>query len=190
MGVPLASDAAIRQTIGLALPDILTALAGEAYSKRMDEFTRLFLQRADETMVELAEFYPDVPETLQVLRGLGLKLAIVSQKRRHYIQGILEHGNLLEAFDVIVGGGDAAYKPNPEGLLRAVAQTDGIPQNCFYVGDSVTDAKTAQRAAVPFIAVLSGVTPQTAFEDYDVYAVLEDVSELLSLKPVKILQQH
>ena len=54
----------------------------------------------------------------------------------------------------------------------------------------MTDAKTAQRATVPFIAVLSGVTPQTAFEDYDVYAVLEDVSELLSLKPVKILQQH
>ena len=187
MGVPLASDAAIQQTIGLALPDILTALAGEAYSRRVDEFTRLFLQRADETMVELAEFYAGVPETVQTLRGLGLQLAIVSQKRRDYIQGILTRGNLLDAFDVIVGGGDAAYKPNPEGLLLAIAQTDSIPQNCFYVGDSVTDAKTAQRAAVPFIAVLSGVTPRTAFEDYDVYAILEDVSEVLSLEPVKKL---
>lgn len=190
MGLPLASDAAIRQTIGLALPDILTALAGEAYSRRVEEFTRLFLQRADETMVELAEFYAGVPETVQALRGLGLQLSIVSQKRRDYIQGILTRGNLLDAFDVIVGGGDAAYKPNPEGLLLAIAQTDSVPKNCFYVGDSVTDAETARRAAVPFIAVLSGVTPPTAFGNYNVYAILEDVSEVLNLEPVKKLQQH
>ena len=190
MGLPLASDAAIRQTIGLSLPDVLTTLAGEAYSRHVDEFTRLFFQRADETMVELAEFYAGVPETVQALRRLGLQLAIVSQKRRHYIQGILARGNLLEAFAVIVGGGDAAYKPNPEGLLAAVAQTDSVPQNCLYVGDSVTDAKTAQRAAVPFIAVLSGVTPQTAFENYDVYAILEDVSEVLNLEQVRRLQQR
>ena len=40
------------------------------------------------------------------------------------------------------------------------------------------------------IAVLSGATPQTAFEDYDVYAMLEDVSEVLRLEPVKKLQHH
>ena len=62
-----------------------------------------------------------------------------------------------------------------------------IRQNCFYVGDSVTDAKTAQRADIDFIAVLSGVTPRAAFDDYDVYAILEDVSEVLRLKPVKKL---
>jgi len=37
------------------------------------------------------------------------------------------------------------------------------------------------------IAVLSGATPQAAFEDYDVYAIFEDVSEVLRLEPVKKL---
>ena len=189
MGLPLASDAAIRQTIGLSLPNILTALAGEAYTQDIDEFTRLFFQRADETMVALAEFYTGVPETIKALCGLDIQLAIVSQKRRHYIQGILERENLSKAFAVIVGGGDAPYKPNPEGLLQAVTQTNSAPQNCVYVGDSKTDAETARRADVAFIAVLSGVTPREAFEDYDVYAVLEDVSELLNLEPVRKLLQ-
>ena len=188
MGLPLASDAAIRQTIGLSLPDILTALAGETYSKHVNEFTRLFLQRADETMVALAEFYAGVPETVKALRRLGIQLAIVSQKRRDYIQGILRRGNLLEAFPVIVGGGDAPYKPNPEGLLKAVEQTNSTPQNCVYVGDSKTDAETSRRADIPFIAVLSGVTPREAFEDYDVYAVLKGVPGLLDLEPIKKLQ--
>ena len=188
MGLPLASDAAIRQTIGLSLPDILTALAGEAYSKHLDEFTRLFYQRADETMVALAEVYTGVPETVKALRRLDIQLAIVSQKRRDYIQGILRRGNLLEAFPVIVGGGDAPYKPNPEGLLKAVEQTNSTPQNCVYVGDSKTDAETARRADIPFIAVLSGVTPREAFKDYDVYAVLEGVLGLLDLEPIKKLR--
>ena len=185
MGLPIASDAAIRQTIGLSLPNILTALAGETYTKYVDEFTQLFLQRADETMVALAEFFAGVPETIKALQKLGIQLAIVSQKRRHYIQGILGRENLLEAFAAIVGGGDAPYKPNPEGLLSAIAQTNSTPSNCIYVGDSPTDAETARRAGIAFIAVLSGVTPRDAFEGYHVYAVLEDVSGLLDLDPVR-----
>ena len=182
MGLPIASDDAVRRTIGLSLPDILMALAGDAYSKRVDEFTRLFFQRADETMVALAEFYAEAPQTVKALRGLGIQLAIVSQKTRRYIQPILEKENLLEAFEVIVGGGDATYKPDPEGLLLAVAQIGSVPANCLYIGDSVTDAETARRAGIAFIAVLSGVTPRAAFEDYDVYTILEDVSGLLDLE--------
>ena len=182
MGLPIASDNAVRRTIGLSLPDILTALAGDAYAKSVDEFTRLFLQRADETMVALAEFYPVVPQTVKALRELGIRLAIVSQKTRRYIQPILEKENLLEPFGVIVGGGDAAFKPDPEGLLLAVAQTGSIAANCLYVRDSVTDAETARRADIAFIAVLSGVTPRTAFESYDTYAILEDVSGILGLE--------
>lgn len=182
MGLPIASDDAVRRTIGLSLPDILTALAGDAYAKYTDEFTRLFLQRADETMVALAEFYAEVPQTVKALRGCGIQLAIVSQKTRRYIQPILEKENLLEEFEVIVGGGDAAFKPDPEGLRLAVAQTGSVPANCLYVGDSVTDAETARRADIAFIAVLSGVTPRAAFEAYDVYAILEDVSGILGLE--------
>ena len=182
MGLPIASDDAVRQTIGLSLPDILTTLAGDAYAKDVDEFTRLFFQRADETMVALAEFYPGVPQTVKALRELGIQLAIVSQKTRRYIQPILEKENLLEPFGVIVGGGDAAFKPDPEGLRLAVAQTGSVPANCLYVGDSVTDAETARRAGITFVAVLSGVTPRTAFESYNVYAILEDVSGVLGLE--------
>jgi len=181
MGLPIASDDAVRRTIGLSLPDILTALAGDAYTKHVDEFTRLFFQRADETMVALAEFYAGVPQTVKALRGLGIHLAIVSQKTRRYIQPILEKENLLEAFEVIVGGGDAAFKPDPEGLRLAVSQTGSVSANCLYVGDSVTDAETARRADIAFVAVLSGVTPRTAFENYNTYAILEDVSGLLGL---------
>lgn len=70
----------------------------------------------------------------------------------------------------------------------AIERLDCVRQNCLYVGDSVTDAKTAQRADTDFIAVLSGVTPRAAFDAYNVYGVLEDVSGLVSLELVRKLQ--
>lgn len=185
LGLPPASADAVRETIGLSLPDILTALAGADAARDVERFTELFFQRADETMVALATFYPDVPETLHRLWEAGFQLGIVSQKHRKYLHPILEGEHLREAFAVIVGGSDAPYKPNPAGLLQAISHTGSTPQSSIYVGDSVTDAETARRADVPFIAVLSGVTPRAAFRDYDVYAVLEGVPEILDLAVVK-----
>ena len=53
----------------------------------------------------------------------------------------------------------------------------------------MTDAETARRANIAFIASLSGVTPRAAFKDYNVYAILENVSELLDLELVKRLME-
>ena len=52
------------------------------------------------------------------------------------------------------------------------------PQSTVYVGDSVVDAEVAKRAAVPFVAVLSGVTPEAHFEAYERIGTLKDISEL------------
>ena len=46
----------------------------------------------------------------------------------------------------------------------------------LYVGDSATDAEAAQRAGVPFVAVLSGVTPSEILRRYPQRAILDDVS--------------
>ena len=86
-------------------------------------------------------------------------------------------------FDVVVGGEDVAmHKPDPSGLLAAVECLGSAPTSALYVGDSVTDAETAKRAGVPFVAVLSGVTPREVFEDYSMYRVLESLSELPGLE--------
>ncbi|RKU12750.1 HAD family hydrolase [Candidatus Poribacteria bacterium] len=186
LGLPLAADAEIRKTIGLSLPDALVMLVGREYAQDTDEFTRLFVERADEVMTDMTELFDIVPETVAALRNFGIQLGIVTLKYRYRIESVLKRDHLSDVFEVIIGFEDVSeHKPNPSGLLAAVEKLECVRQNCFYVGDSVTDAKTAQRANVDFIAVLSGVTPRAAFEDYDVYAVLEDVSGLLNLESLK-----
>ena len=53
LGLPEATDDAIRRTIGLSLPDMLTALAGDEYAGYGDEFQRLFVECADVVLHDL-----------------------------------------------------------------------------------------------------------------------------------------
>jgi phosphoglycolate phosphatase len=186
LGLPAASTEIARQTIGLSPADGFQLLAGPQHIAQSDEFARLFIRRADEVMADLTVLYESVPETVETLKARGFPLGIVSTKFRYRIEAVLEREGLRDAFDLIVGGEDvAAHKPDPTGLLAAIERLGGIPEGALYVGDSVTDAETAKRAGVPFVAVLSGVTPRGAFLDYPYCGILEGLSELLDMEGVQ-----
>ena len=180
MGLPkvVAEDA--QRTIGLSLPNILMTLAGREHEGRGGEFARLFVERANEVMTDQTSIFEEVPEVIRRLKDEGMAIGIVSTKFRRRIEEILGREDLLEPFDVIVGGEDVSrHKPDPEGLLAAIERLGGSPSGSLYVGDSVTDAETARRAAVPFAAVLNGVTPREAFKDYPAYRILDNLGELI-----------
>ena len=182
LGLPTASDEAICRTIGLSLQDTLLKLTGTQYSTLSDEFANLFIQRADQVMADLTTLFEFVPETIELLKQRGFGLGIGATKFRYRIEAILRRENLLDAFDIIVGGEDVStHKPSPKGLLTAIERMNSLPSSCLYVGDSVTDAETAKRAGMPFVAVLSGVTPEEDFGDYEVYGILADLTQLTNL---------
>jgi phosphoglycolate phosphatase len=179
LGLPAVPAEQVCQAIGLSLTDTFVSLVGERAAARGDELARLFVQRADEVMADLTVLYESVPRAVAVLKGQGLGLGIVSTKFRYRIESILKRQSVLDLFDVIVGGEDIPnHKSDPEGLRLAVGRLGCSPLDCVYVGDSVVDAETAKRAGVPFVAVLSGVTPREAFGAFDVCQVLERVSDL------------
>ena len=182
MGLPQVPAEEIRRTIGLSLPNILTRLAGMEHAERSHEFGRLFVERADEVMADLTKVFDDIPKIIEHLKDEGLSLGIVSTKFRHRIEEVLRRVDLLEPFDVIVGGEDvSSHKPDPESLLKAIEKMKSSLSTSIYVGDSVTDAETAKRAEVPFIAVLSGVTPRDAFARYSVFGIIENLREIIDL---------
>jgi len=183
MDLPKVAAKDAQRTIRLSLPNTLVTLAGREQEGRGGEFARLFVERADEVMTDLTSVFEEVPEVIRHLKDGGVTLGIVSTKFRRRIEEVLRRVDLLEPFDVIVGGEDVSrYKPDPEGLLVAIERLGGSPSGSLYVGDSVTDAETARRAGVPFAAVLNGVTPREAFTDYPVYDILDNLGELIDLQ--------
>jgi len=181
MGLPPAAPDVIRKTVGYSLPESLVRLTGEEQSGRGGEYTRLFVERADEVMADCTVVYNYVPETVEHLRGKRLRLGIVSTKYRYRIVEVLGREGLLEPFEVIIGGEDVSeFKPDPESLNLALERLSIPPEAVLYVGDSVVDAEAAMRAGVPFAAVLSGSTPRDAFSEYKARMILDSALDLTS----------
>jgi len=69
--------------------------------------------------------------------------------------------------------------------LLAVKKLKLDRSEVIYIGDSVTDAETAKRAGISFIAVLSGVTPRNAFNQSQLRDFLSNISELPNILGIK-----
>jgi phosphoglycolate phosphatase len=165
LGLPAVSAEAAKRTIGLSLPDTFLELAGPQHAAQSDKFARLFIKQADQVMSGLTVLFESVPEVIEKLRSQGFSLGIVSTKFRYRIESVLRREGLLDAFAVIIGGEDVAkHKPDPTGLLTAVERLGGAPESALYVGDSVTDAQTAEREA---------------FRDYATCEIVESLFGLL-----------
>lgn len=180
LGLPDMAPETCARTIGLSLPDTLTALAGAEHAHLAPGFVSLFMQRADEIMVPRTVVYPETPSTLEALGQLGFRRAIVSTKYRFRIEQVLMRDGLTDLVETIVGGEDvAAHKPAPDALYLALERVRVSAKEALYVGDSLVDAQAAQAAELAFVAVTSGHTSAEVFAPYSPLAVLGGVAELV-----------
>ena len=128
--------------------------------------------------------YPDVPETLAVLRGAGWRLGLCTNKPVAPARAVLAHLGWEGVFDAVVGGDSLpVIKPDPA-PLRAVIERLG-PGPVVYVGDSEVDAATARAATVPFALFTPGYrkSPVEAIPHdraFDRYPDLPSIAETLA----------
>ena len=181
-GLALAEAEAIRRTIGLPLPEKFRALSGLADAPRERAFVDAFLLREQEAMADLTYVFPAAREGIAALRARGVRTGIVSTKYSAIIERILARDGLAECFDVIVGGEDVArFKPDPEGLLRALGRLDLDRAQVLYVGDHPLDARAAAAAGLRFVAALSGCNMREHFAGLAVTGFVPDLRALPQL---------
>lgn len=78
----------------------------------------------------------DSEKTLQELKSLGLKLAIVSNAPINFHRRVLSRHNLEKYFDAIVVSCDVIYrKPHPRIYEIALQKIDVKPHEAIFVGD-------------------------------------------------------
>ena len=182
LNLPIPSSQDAKRTIGLSLSDTFLNLTENKYHGKIKDFSLFFIERANEVMTDLTVLFKETPQVIDILKKHGLMLGIVSTKFRKRIETILRRDNLLDPFNVIIGGEDVSeHKPDPKCLLLAIEKLNIPSSKLLYVGDTVTDAETAKRAGISFIAVLSGTTPSNAFLNYNPYGIIKNISKLQSL---------
>jgi phosphoglycolate phosphatase len=92
--------------------------------------------------------YAGIPETLASLKRAKVLCAVCSNKAHDFTVKIVTHFFGAAAFEIVVGGGKFAPKPDPAGALHCAAAMGIAPGDILYVGDSDVDMKTAVNAGM------------------------------------------
>lgn len=181
LGLPIPSVEAVRHTVGYLLQDSYVMLSGESSPApgRVDEFVRLFTERAQPLQVRTTKLLPGARELLESLHEMGISLGVVSSKRVGALSAVLKALKLHELMDFTIGGDEVhAPKPDPEGLLLAAEHFCLPREKVLYCGDHSIDAETARRAGIPFAAVLTGTTTRAEHEAYPHVCIASDLIQL------------
>ena len=163
--------AMFRKSIALQIVPVDTELATALENE--------FLQQYMQDWLAAATLYPHLPDALSMLKHLGLKLGICTNRDRASTEYLLAQSRVAEFFELIVGLGDAPHpKPAADPLLLALQRMGGTTADALFVGDSSIDATCARSAHVRFAGHLGGyaVKPEDlepnvfVFSDYGTLA--------------------
>ena len=101
--------------------------------------------------------FPHAIEAVDELRAIGVKVAVVTNKRASFTHQLLLHFGLLYRFACVIGGdtlGTGRQKPAPDMVLAMIEQGGG--GRAAFVGDSIYDVQAARAAGVPVVACSFG----------------------------------
>jgi pyrophosphatase PpaX len=178
---------ATGEVLGKDLPrEILLANVGQPLPRQMEiidaERAEALLEsyrlHNEEHHDALIQEFPGVEDTLARLRSAGVKIAVVTSKRRFSVRMALESfPGLGEVVDHFVTMEDTTeHKPDPEPLLKGLEFLGGIPpEEAAYVGDSPFDVAAARAAGITSVAVSWGAFSEDTLRSAEPDHLVEDI---------------
>ncbi len=189
-GLPAVTQTQVNDWIGHGTRELLIS----ALADRRHTTTDAVRHGADFPTIEAAfgghyqqrcgtrsHLYPQVRETLQVLRDAGVKLAVVTNKEGRYTQAVLDAHQLAPMFHRVISGDTLLVKkPNPAAVHDCLQRFGVKAGRALFVGDSSIDVATARNAGVAVWALPYGYNMGEPIEASHPDRVIADFSALLN----------
>jgi pyrophosphatase PpaX len=151
----------LMANVGQPLPRQMELLSAEHAEALLDSY-RLHNEENHDALIK--EF-PGVESSLARLRSAGVRVAVVTSKRRFSVDMALKiFPGLGDVVDQWVTMEDTAqHKPHPEPLLKGLELLGNVPkEEAAYVGDSPFDVAAAHAAGTLSVAISWGVFSEEA----------------------------
>ena len=148
----------LMANVGQPLPRQMELLA-DGQPEKTEELLEVYLHHNEELHEGLIREFPNVGISLARLRDAGLRLAVVTSKRRFSVEMALDSfPELRDVFEVFVTLEDTAeHKPLPAPLLKGLELLGDVSaERAAYVGDAPFDVAAAHAAGVMSVAVSWG----------------------------------
>ncbi|AYJ87366.1 HAD family hydrolase [Sphingomonas paeninsulae] len=181
-GRPLLTVEQVKPMIGGGAKHMLQQGMAATGGCEPDELERLFhllLTYYEANISAHSEPFPGAMAALDTLDGLGVKVAIVTNKLERFAVKLLSELGLLDRFVTVIGGdtmGPGRAKPAADPIIEMIARCGG--GRTAFIGDSTFDIMAAKNAGVANVACSFGFLMQPVGE-LDADAVIDHYDELI-----------
>ena len=131
---------------------------------------------------------PGLVDFLKAARAEGFKIGLGTGSGGSTLSYILDHLELRQYFDVVVGKDDVAKgKPHPDTYTATAAGLGVPPESCVVFEDAVLGEQAAYRAGMRCVAVATSL-PAKAFQAP--LTVIKDFTEMTPARLRELLAQQ
>lgn len=142
--------AQIHRFFGKTMLEAMSVLAADKDPDILIDTYRQHQMAHDDDM----GIFPHVAETLTALAGRGIKMAVVTSRRRETAISGLEKFGIRRHFPVVIGAHQCEkHKPDPEPIYKALDALGLKSGECLMVGDSPADIAGGHNANMKAAAV-------------------------------------
>lgn len=152
------SDAAVRDIIGLGLPEAIAKLCPGMTAEQRERLREHYAAHFVAAEREPMHFFEGVASGMARLRGeSSLRLAVATGKSRRGLERIFKSTGSGEWFHASRTADETLSKPHPRMLEELLAEMRLAPEEALMVGDTEYDMEMARALGMDRVAVTYGV---------------------------------
>lgn len=166
----------------LSLSEKALALQPDNLGVTADALSHSVWQWYLENPCVLTKPYDGILETLAVLKGRGVPMAVLTNKPGNIARPLVDALRMTAWFFAIIGDGDGfARKPNPDALINLMSRVNAQPERTLMVGDGIPDILVAKAAGCIPVAALWGYSPRAVLLSQAPHNALMAPQQILNL---------
>ncbi|OFI06794.1 pyrophosphatase PpaX [Clostridium acetireducens DSM 10703] len=168
----------ITKTFGEPLYDVM-----ERYDKENAELmVNIYREYNEKIHDEFAKSFNGVEDALNILKSKGLKLGVVTSKRRDMAERGLNLFNISKYMDIVITPENTKmHKPKGEPALKACELLNICPEESLMVGDSQNDILCGKNAGCYTCLVKYTAVPLEHVMKYKPDYVIENMLEVVDI---------
>ncbi len=173
----------IYPLIGKPLTETFTKLLPPSLHHRIAEAAELYKTYYPPRALETTTLFPNVRETLDALRTMGIRLATATTKLTPGTRRVLTHLGIDSYFDQIQGSDNIPFKPDPFIINKILEDQLWERTETLMVGDTDNDIHAGKRAGIKTCGVTYGSLSKEQMQHLGPDFMIDSFPELLSHIP-------
>ncbi|MGM0428998.1 MAG: HAD-IA family hydrolase [Pseudomonadota bacterium] len=178
VGLPVPTDVAVRDIIGLSLEPAIEKLFGVLNPVELESFLVQYRDEYVDLNPTPSPLFNDAKGVLSQLTHSGFQLAVATGKARRGLKRVWSESETEHYFATSRCASETLGKPDPQMLYEIMDELKAHPEQTVMVGDSVHDMKMAVAAGVHPVGVSFGVHNAERLREAGAALVVDSLTEL------------